>query len=86
MHACRGAGSCGDVHILGIMSAQLYSTLGFVFARHLTFLLLRLSTSQFTVLEGTTQSMVLWLGKRKGGDSSKSGGDKITPMACILIS
>lgn len=35
---------------------------------------------------GTTQSMVLWLGRGKGGSSSKSRGDKMTPRACILIS
>lgn len=35
---------------------------------------------------GTTQSMVLWLGRGKGGNSSKSRGDKMTPRACILIS
>lgn len=67
MSACCGASSCGDVHILGIVSGQLYSTVSSVFVRHLTFLLLRLSTSQFTVLEGTTQRKFCGWGEGREG-------------------
>lgn len=73
-----------DVHILGVMSGHLYSAVSFVFVRHLTFLLLRLSTTQFTVLEGTTQSMVSW-GEGREGTFQRAEETELL-MGCILIS